>query len=176
MYHSFLIHSSADGHLGCFHDTIGSLSTQDKSMMKCLLYLWKGSAQNATYNHLKWFFKTVLVRNYCLTLKRRKQRVRRRPQTSWRQGGIGTLVRMVLKPDWEFGIDMCLWVCMLRCFSRILLCGTLWTVVFQAPLSIGFSRQEYWSPFYAFLQRIFPTQESNPRLYVSCIGRRVFCH
>ena len=21
MYHSFLIHSSADGHLGCFHDT-----------------------------------------------------------------------------------------------------------------------------------------------------------
>ena len=24
-------------------------------------------------------------------------------------------------------------------------CGTLWTVAHQAPLSLGFSRQEYWS-------------------------------
>ena len=25
------------------------------------------------------------------------------------------------------------------------LCPTLWTIVHQAPLSMGFSRQEYWS-------------------------------
>ena len=25
------------------------------------------------------------------------------------------------------------------------LCATPWTAVFQAPLSMGFSRQEYWS-------------------------------
>ena len=25
------------------------------------------------------------------------------------------------------------------------LCATLWTVASQAPLSVGFSRQEYWS-------------------------------
>ena len=30
-------------------------------------------------------------------------------------------------------------------FSRILLFLTLWTVAHQAPLSMGFSRQEYWS-------------------------------
>ena len=30
-------------------------------------------------------------------------------------------------------------------FSRIQLCATLWTVAYQAPLSMGFSRQEYWS-------------------------------
>ena len=30
-------------------------------------------------------------------------------------------------------------------FSHVRLCGTLWTVAFQAPLSMGFSRQEYWS-------------------------------
>ena len=30
-------------------------------------------------------------------------------------------------------------------FSRIRLFVTLWTVARQAPLSIGFSRQEYWS-------------------------------
>ena len=35
--------------------------------------------------------------------------------------------------------------CMLSCFSRVRLCATLWTVNHQAPLSMGFSRQEYWS-------------------------------
>ena len=30
-------------------------------------------------------------------------------------------------------------------FSHVQLCATLWTVARQAPLSIGFSRQEYWS-------------------------------
>ena len=29
-------------------------------------------------------------------------------------------------------------------FSHVQLCATLWTVAFQAPLSVGFSRQEYW--------------------------------
>ena len=34
---------------------------------------------------------------------------------------------------------------MLRCFSHVLLFATLWTLDHQAPLSMGFSRQEYWS-------------------------------
>ena len=29
--------------------------------------------------------------------------------------------------------------------SRVGLCATPWTVAYQAPLSMGFSRQEYWS-------------------------------
>ena len=33
----------------------------------------------------------------------------------------------------------------LRCFNRILLCVTPWTVACQAPLSMEFPRQEYWS-------------------------------
>ena len=36
----------------------------------------------------------------------------------------------------------CVWV--LSCFSRAQLFVTLWTVACQAPLSMGFSRQEYW--------------------------------
>ena len=36
-------------------------------------------------------------------------------------------------------------VCMLSLFSRVQLFATLWTVARQAPLSVGFSRQEYWS-------------------------------
>ena len=36
-------------------------------------------------------------------------------------------------------------VCVLSCFSHVRLFATLWTVAHQAPLSMGFSRQEYWS-------------------------------
>ena len=34
---------------------------------------------------------------------------------------------------------------MLSCFSHIQLFATLWVVLRQAPLFMGFSRQEYWS-------------------------------
>ena len=34
---------------------------------------------------------------------------------------------------------------MLSYFSCVQLFGTLWTVACEAPLSMGFSRQEYWS-------------------------------
>ena len=34
---------------------------------------------------------------------------------------------------------------MLSCFSRVQLFVRLWTVARQAPLSMGFSRQEYWN-------------------------------
>ena len=39
--------------------------------------------------------------------------------------------------------QMC--ACVLSHFSHALLFVTLWTVACQAPLSMGFSRQEYWS-------------------------------
>ena len=40
---------------------------------------------------------------------------------------------------------MCTRACVLSRFSCVQLCTTLWTVARQAPLSMGFSRQEYWS-------------------------------
>ena len=42
-------------------------------------------------------------------------------------------------------VCVCVCVCMLSHFSRVQLCATLWTVNSQAPLSMGFSRKEYWS-------------------------------
>ena len=39
----------------------------------------------------------------------------------------------------------CLPVCVLSCFSCVQLFSTLWTVARQDPLSMGFSKQEYWS-------------------------------
>ena len=35
--------------------------------------------------------------------------------------------------------------CLPSCFSHVWLCVTLWTLAYQAPLSMGFSRQEYCS-------------------------------
>ena len=40
---------------------------------------------------------------------------------------------------------MCGCACVLSHVSHVLLFVTLWTVVGQVPLSVGFSRQEYWS-------------------------------
>ena len=36
-------------------------------------------------------------------------------------------------------------IVVLRHFSRVQLCVILWTVAHRASLSLGFSRQEYWS-------------------------------
>ena len=62
--------------------------------------------------------------------------------------------------------------------SHVQLFATPWTVACQAPLSMEFSRQEYWSGSHFPLQGIFPTQGSNPSflhcrqiLYcLSCLG------
>ena len=41
--------------------------------------------------------------------------------------------------------DIAVKYCVLNHFSHVQLFATLWTVARQAPLSMGFSRQEYWS-------------------------------
>ena len=48
--------------------------------------------------------------------------------------------------------------------------ATAWTVAHQAPLSMGFLRQEY----HFLLQGIFPAQWSNMGLRVSCTAGRFF--
>ena len=69
----------------------------------------------------------------------------------------------------------------MKSLSRVRLFVTPWTVAYYAPLSMGFSRQKYWSGLlfpspkdlpepgielgcYFLLQRIFLTQGSNPGL------------
>ena len=41
--------------------------------------------------------------------------------------------------------NVCVCVCVLNPFSCVWLSSTLWTVACQAPLSMGFFRQEYWN-------------------------------
>ena len=52
-------------------------------------------------------------------------------------------------------------LCVLSHCNRFQLFEALWSIALQAPLSIGFSRQEYWSVGCALLQGIFLTQGWN---------------
>ena len=59
---------------------------------------------------------------------------------------------------------MCIYVCVLSCFSHVQFVFTLWTIACQAPLSMGFSRQEYWSGLPCPPPGDLPAQGSNPSL------------
>ena len=61
---------------------------------------------------------------------------------------------------------------MLSCFSRVHLFVTLGTVALQAPLSMGFSRQEYWSGLPCPSPGDLPDPGIEPQ--VSCIAGRFF--
>ena len=46
----------------------------------------------------------------------------------------------------EFSENLiCISIVKVKSLSRVRLFATLWTVAYQAPSSMGFSRQEYWS-------------------------------
>ena len=54
--------------------------------------------------------------------------------------------------------------CMLIYFSHVWLFATLWTIAYQAPLSMGFSRQENWSGLPFTSPGDLPIQRLNPGL------------
>ena len=56
------------------------------------------------------------------------------------------------------------YTCMLSCFYLVLLFVTPWTAAHQAPLSMGFSRQEYWSGLSYSFQEISVDEAVNGQL------------
>ena len=58
-------------------------------------------------------------------------------------------------------------------FSGVWLFMTLWTVARQAPLSMGFSRQEYWSGLPFPSPGDLPNSGTKPESLVSWIGRQI---
>ena len=61
------------------------------------------------------------------------------------------------------GHPMWLRTCVLSCFSHVQLFVTPWTEAHQAHLSMGFSRQEYWSG----LPWLPPGDLPNPGLHIA---------
>ena len=68
-------------------------------------------------------------------------------------------------------------MCVLSGFSHVQLCATLWTVAHQAHLSMGASKQEYWSGLPCPPPGDLLHPEIKPKsLMVSCISRQVLYH
>ena len=66
----------------------------------------------------------------------------------------------------------CIRVCMLNRFSHVRLFETPWTIAHQAPLSTGFSRQEYWSGLPSSSPEDLP--QPGIKTWVSCIVADIF--
>ena len=68
-------------------------------------------------------------------------------------------------------VCVCVCVCAFACaclvVSVMLDSVTLWTVAFQAPLSMGFCRQEHWSGLPCFPPEDLPNSETEPASSVS---------
>ena len=61
---------------------------------------------------------------------------------AWRATVHGLTKNQTRLSSWEHRLLLLL---LLSRFSRVRLCATPWTAAHQAPWSMGFSRQEYWS-------------------------------
>ena len=68
---------------------------------------------------------------------------RTRDIAGWDSGKLHYFQPELLYRCWIPYLPAC--VCVFSCFSRVWLFATLWTVAHQAPLSMAFSKQEYWS-------------------------------
>ena len=100
---------------------------------------------------------------------------------AWRAAVRGVAKSRTRLSDWtelNWTGDVVPLVCVLSHFSCVWLFVTSWTVAHQAPLSMGFSRQEYWSglPWPPLLQGIFGIQGLNAHLRVSCTGKWALYH
>ena len=67
-------------------------------------------------------------------------------------------------------------VCVISDFSRAQFFVTPWTIAHQAPLSMGFSRHEYWSGLPCPPPGDLPDPGMEPASHVSFIGRQVLYH
>ena len=67
-------------------------------------------------------------------------------------------------------------VCVLSHSNHVLPCATPWAIAQQAPLSAGFSQQEYWSGLPCSSPGIFSNQDSGPRLVCLLYLRQILYH
>ena len=91
---------------------------------------------------------------------------------------LAKIIRLETKPSaHSLSVPMVhLSLCMLSQFSHVRLFGTPGTIAHQAPLSMRFSRQEYWSVLPCPPPGDLPHSGIKSASHVSWIGRRVLYH
>ena len=78
--------------------------------------------------------------------------------------------------EYNLRVCVCVCVCVAGRFSHVWVFAVLWTVTHQVPLSMGFSRQEYWSGLPFPPPGDLPNPGIEPWSHVSCIGSWVLYH
>ena len=81
-----------------------------------------------------------------------------RVTSDWTTGRLRLTSHTEMPVPWRQASYAPLLYAVLSRFSRVPLCAIPCTATHQALLSLGVSRQEYWSGCHALLQGIFPTQ------------------
>ena len=100
--------------------------------------------------------------------KENQLRVLKRPPSS-----IGVLFTLQV---FRYVKGYCFLACILNHFGHVLLFATLWTVAHQTSLSMGFSRQEYWSGLLYPPPGDLLDPAVEPASLAFCIGRQVLYH
>ena len=79
-------------------------------------------------------------------------------------------------PRTNLGLQRCWGKCVMSNCNSMLRFFTPWTAAHQVPLSVGFSRQEYWSGLPFSTLGDLPNLGIKPMSWVSRIGRRILYH
>ena len=90
------------------------------------------------------------------------------PRGEYMEHGLWLCVVFLERLLWSFISGS---ACLLSRFSRVQLFATLWTIAHKAPLSIGFSRQEYWSGLPCPTPADLPNPEKL-KLHLLCLLHR----
>ena len=117
IYQVLFIHSSADRHFWIIVNNVA---------MKTDYTFLRGSL----FSFLLDIFLGVQLLGHTITLF----------LTSWRTTRLFSKVAIPFR-----NLTRSMLLLLLYRFSGVWLCATPWTAAHQAPLSVGFSRQEYWS-------------------------------
>ena len=110
-------------------------------LLKNVLYMWEIPVA-MSFIHCLIFYSSgaaaaAKLLQSCLTLWHHWRQPTRLPRP-WDSPGKNTGVGCHF-------LLQCMHACLLSRFSGVRLCATPWTTAHQAPPSLGFSRQEYWS-------------------------------
>ena len=136
---------------------INSEYSLERLMLKLKLQYFDHSIQR-----VKSLEKTLMLEKTEGRRRRRQQRMR------WLNGIINLMARK--HPSHTYA-------CVLSCFRGVRLFATPWTIAHQAPLSMGFSRQEYWSGLPCPPPGDLPNPGIKPvSLTCTCTGRWVLYH
>ena len=141
MYHGFFVHSSDDEHLGYFHvlAIVNNVARNTEAHMTFFNFGSYGSSTPSFLRNLHSVFHAAKSLHSCPTLCN--------PIDGSPPGSSvpGILQARTLESAAISFSNAWKWKVKVKSFSCVQLFTTPWTAAHQAPPSMGFSRQEYWS-------------------------------